>query len=58
MSSKKIKMFLTRRNQSRKRVLLEMDEELGMAEALGLCSVVNRRARKEQSGDEQRDSFQ
>jgi len=47
---------MERRNQSRKRVLLDMDEELDITEALNFCAVANKRARNERSRDEQRDS--
>lgn len=50
-------MFWTRRNNSMKRVFQEMDDdELAMAEAPGLCAVANKKARKEQTADEQRSS--
>lgn len=36
--------------------MLQMEEELEMSGALGLCAVANKRARKERNPDEQRDS--
>ena len=35
-----IQMFLKKKNQSRKRLLQDMDGELDMAQALGLCAVL------------------
>jgi len=49
-------MFFKKQNQSRKRFLVEMDEELDMAEALGLCAVASKKERKERTQDEPRDS--
>ena len=45
-------MFFKKQNQSRKRFLVEMDEELDMAEALGLCAVASKKERKERTQDE------
>ena len=46
-------MFMT--NISRKRVFQEQEEdELAMAEALGLCAVANKKPRKERTADEER----
>ena len=46
-----MQMFLTRKNQSRKRLLQTMDGELDMVEALGLCATTMKRPRKEQGAD-------
>ncbi|CAH3128541.1 unnamed protein product [Pocillopora meandrina] len=50
-------MFLTRKNQSRKRLLQTMDGELDMVEALGLCAATMKRPRKERGADEERSSL-
>ena len=49
-------MFLKKKNQSRKRLLQDMDEELDVAQALGLCAVAMKRPRKGRSVDEERSS--
>ena len=51
-----MQMFLTRKNQSRKRLLQTMDGELDMVEALGLCAATMKRPRKERGADEERSS--
>ena len=51
-----IEMFLTRKNQSRKRLLQTMGGELDMVEALGLCAATMKRPRKERGADEERSS--
>ena len=51
-----IQMFLKKKNQSRKRLLQDMDEELDVAQALGLCAVAMKRPRKGRSVDEERSS--
>ena len=51
-----IQMFLKKKNQSRKRLLQDMDEELDVAQALGLCAVAIKRPRKGRSVDEERSS--
>ena len=49
-------MFMT--NISRKRVFQELEEdELAMAEALGLCAVANKKPRKERTADEERSNL-
>ena len=51
-----INMFMT--NISRKRVFQELEEdELAMAEALGLCAVANKKPRKERTADEERSNL-
>jgi len=49
-------MFFKKQNQSKKWFLVEMDEELDMAEAPGLCAVASKKERKERTQDEPRDS--
>ena len=51
-----IQIFLKKKNQSRKRLLQDMDEELDVAQALGLCAVAMKRPRKGRSVDEERSS--
>ena len=51
-----IQMFLKKKSQSRKRLLQDMDGELDMAQALGLCAVAMKRPRKGRSVDEERSS--
>ena len=51
-----MQMFLTKKNQSRKRLLQTMDGELDMVEALGLCAVAIKRPRKERDVNEERSS--
>ena len=51
-----IQFFLKKKNQSRKRLLQDMDEELDVAQALGLCAVAMKRPRKGRSVDEERSS--
>ena len=51
-----MQMFLTRKNQSRKRLLQTMDGELDMVEVLGLCAATMKRPRKERGADEERSS--
>ena len=51
-----MEMFLTRKNQSRKRLLQTMGGELDMVEALGLCAATMKRPRKERGADEERSS--
>ena len=53
-----IQMFLKKKNQSRKWLLQDMDEELDVAQALGLCTVhvAMKRPRKGRSVDEERTS--
>ena len=51
-----IQMFLKKKNQSRKRLLQDMDGELDMAQALGLCAVAMKRPRKGRNVDEDRSS--
>ena len=51
-----MEMFLTRKNQSRKRPLQTMGGELDMVEALGLCAATMKRPRKERGADEERSS--
>lgn len=50
-----MEMFL-RRNQSRKRVFLEMDTEQEMSAALGLFALGNKKPRKKRGPDERRDT--
>ena len=51
-------MFMTKKNISRKRVFQEVDEdEIAMAEVLGLCAVANKKPRKERTADEQRSNL-
>ena len=48
-----MKMFMTKKNISRKRVFQEVDEdEIAMAEVLGLYAVANKKSRKERTADE------
>ena len=43
-----MKMFMTKKNISRKLVFREVDEdEIAMAEVLGLCAIANKKPRKE-----------
>ena len=44
-------MLLTKKSQPRKRFLQDMDGELYMAEALGLCAVAMKKPRKERSAE-------
>ena len=50
-------MFLKKKNQSRKRLLQDMDEELDVTQALGLCAVAMKRPRKGRSVYQERSSL-
>ena len=51
-----MELFLKRKNQSRKRLLLERNKENELAAILGLCTVAIKNPRKMQDKDEQRDT--
>ena len=52
-----IQMLLKKKNQSRNRLLQDMDEELDVAQVLGLCAVALKRPGGGQSVDEERTSL-
>ena len=51
-----IDMFLKRKRQSRKRVLVERDDESELAAILGLCAVAIKKPRKKRGKNEARDT--
>ena len=51
-----IDMFLKRKRQSRKRVLLERNDESELAAILGLCAVAIKKPRKKRDKNETRDT--